>query len=108
MATIYSAMDIFKMQLSTIALAIEKALPYTLDLNETASDVLIYTLAIGARVAVDLECPPECKLSVKDNVHALRLILEPFTNLESYTNDTAGILCENVEMYIKKIYAELS
>jgi hypothetical protein len=104
----HSAMDIVKMQLSTIMLSVEKAMPYTLDLSEMASRVLVHTLAIGAKVAMDIECPSECRLSIKDNIRAVQRILEPFTSLDEYTNETAGIICENVVTYVQKIYTQLA
>jgi hypothetical protein len=103
-----TAKDILQMQLNTIALAVEKALPHITKLDETASDVLIRTLAIGARIAVDIDCPSECTYTVKDNIYALQQILEPFATLESYTNDTANIVCEHCILHLQKINIELA
>lgn len=103
-----TAKDILQMQLNTIALAVEKALPHITKLDEMASDVLIRTLAIGARITVDIDCPSECTHTVKDNIYALQQILEPFTTLESYTNDTANIVCEHCTMHLQKINTELA
>jgi hypothetical protein len=103
----YSPIDILKMQLGTVALAIEKAVPHILEKSDTVSTVLRNTIAVGAMIAVDIRCPLECTLYVKDNILAIQRILEPFATLKDYTNETAGIVCENINEYLKKINMEL-
>ena len=98
-----TAREIFVYQLYVIELAIQNAIPYTLDLDDNAGAALIAHMRAAAGFVMMLTVPPETNLLVHDYVVAVKRIFEPFVVLEAFTCDTALTVCENGMLYMKAL-----